>query len=162
MERVDTVTEVETKALDSGKTLYIVKDSQGREYSTTYRNLAQVAQDATVTGAHVHLTFKEEKTDRGFIRRYLDGIEPLAEDTLGSAVGQALGQAQAAQALRPHEEEQPRISPSEAEKNLNIAKAVALKAAVDLVPQLPEEQRTVANVETMAEHFTRWLSSWRP
>jgi hypothetical protein len=158
MERVDTISEVETKTLDSGKTLYIAKDSQGREYSTTYRQLAQVAEQAVVNGEHVHLTFKEEKTDRGFIRRYLNGIEVVPDGTLAGSVADAMERAQTAATRDDGESALPGIS----EKDLLILKQVALKAGVESLQHLPEEQRKPTAVASMAEYYALWIINWRP
>jgi hypothetical protein len=164
MERVDTISDVRTKELPTGVTLYLLKDSDGKEYSTRNRDLARVANDAQTSGQHVHLDYDEKKNDRGFTNRYLNAIRPVGDDIPMTTVGQAMRAAQAAQDDRPldlfADSEPPPSGTSD--KDLNIAKAVALKAGVEILQYLPEDQRTVANVQTAAEHFTRWLTTWKP
>jgi hypothetical protein len=177
MERVDQITEVRTKPLNDGRTLYLIFDSKATEFSTTKRELAQVAQQAVANGAFAQLDYIVKTNDRGFTNHYLNGISLLPDDqpTLGPGLEAALSQAQAAQ-IAAGREEPPRPSglfddaAPEAlahrdpgtEKDLAIAKAVGLKAGVEVLQYLPPEQRTVSNVVTAAEFFTRWLVSWRP
>jgi hypothetical protein len=165
VERVDTISDVRLKELPTGVTLYLLKDSQGQEYSTRNRDLARVAEEAHTSGQHVHLDYDEKKNDRGFTNRYLNAVRPIADGSPMTTVGQAMQEAQAAQANRPaglFDDAEPEPAVVQTDKDMQIAKAVALKAAVDVLQYLPENQRTVANVETAAEHFTRWLVSWRP
>ena len=164
MERVDTIAEVKTKELPTGVTIYLLLDSEGREYSTRNRDLARVGHAAWESGQHVHLEYDEKKGGQfnQFTNRYLNGIEPVQDGTepLGNEPDKqppGLFDDAAPEPIATHA-----VSPSEAEKNLNIAKSVGLKAGVDVLQYLPEEERTVSNVITAAEYFTTWLVSWRP
>jgi hypothetical protein len=163
MERVDTISDVRTKELPTGVTLYLLKDSDGKEYSTRNRDLARVADEARSSGQHVHLDYDEKRNDRGFTNRYLNSISPVDAMDSMTTVGAAMRAAQEA-AGRPaslFDDAEPPPSAT-SEKDLQIAKAVALKAGVEILQYLPEDQRTVSNVQTAAEHFTRWLMTWRP
>jgi|SRR5262245_2324798 len=166
MERVEQIKEVKTKELNDGRILYLIFDSKGTEFSTMKRDLVRVAYDAVENGGYVHIDYAEKTNDRGFTNRYLNAIKAIDGDPM-TTVGQAMRAAQAAQDDRPlglfddAAPAEPAID-REAEKNLSIAKAVGLKAAVDVMPLLPEDQRTVSNIQTAAEHFTRWLTTWRP
>jgi hypothetical protein len=176
MEKVDTISEIQTKELPArdGKpplTLYLMKDSEGREYSTRDRSLAQTALAAYQSGAHVHLEFDEQSAGQygQFTRRYLSSLHQVDEQ-LGP-VGQAVRQAQAiatgtsgAVSTDPFEDAipDPPRRDREAEKDLSIAKAVGLKAGVEVMQYLPETERTVSNVTVAAEYFTQWLVSWKP
>lgn len=177
MERVDTLTEVATKELPAkdGKpplTLYFLKDSEGREYSTRDRSLAQAALAAVENGAYVKLDYDEKQAGQfnQFTNRYINSMQIVDADQLGP-IGLAVQKAQAVatgeRQLDPFEDAIPDPAPvvgrdREAEKDLAIAKAVGLKAGVKVMQYLPAEERTVSNVTVAAEYFTQWLVSWRP
>ena len=167
MERVDTITKVETKPLNDGRTLYLIFDSQGTEYSTTKRELAQVANSVAGGEKYAHLDYVTKTNDRGFTNNYLNKIEAVPDDlSLNPALQETMAKAQAAQAGPPpglfdDAVPEPSASPM-LDKDLNIAKAVGLKAGVEMMQYLPEGQRTPANIITAAEFFTNWLVSWRP
>src|SRR5215467_10506393 len=82
MEKVDQISEVKTKQLDDGRTLYLIHDTAGTEYSTTKRELAKVAYTAVEAGGHVHLEFAKKTNDRGFTNHYLNGIELIPDEQL--------------------------------------------------------------------------------
>lgn len=156
MERVDTISEVRTKELNDGRTLYLIHDSQGTEYSTTKRELARVAFQARDSGSSVHLDFVRKTNDRGFTNQYLNEISEIPDSA-------ARGNEPDRQppGLFDSAEPEPRANP-QAEKDLAIARAVALKAAVDTMPLLPESERSVSNIVTAAEFYTDWLMTYRP
>lgn len=163
MERVDTVTDVKTKELPTGVTLYLVVGADGTEFSTRERALAQTADEARKQGTSVLLDYDEKKNDRGFTNRYLNSLVPTPEvsfprndnppglfddsaSTLGLGADQGAGD-----------------FPGKLDaKDLQIAKAVALKEGVNILQYLPDGQRTPANVVTAAEFFTRWLLTFKP
>jgi len=167
MEKVDTLSEIKTKELPprDGQppvTLYLLFDSAGNEYSTRNRDLARVGHQALESRHYVHLDYDEKKGGQfnQFTNRYLNSIELIDSpaDFLGNepdrqpsglfddAVPDALAAA----------------TPQPDSKDLQIAKAVGLKAGVEVLQYLPPEERTVSNVITAAEYFTTWLMSWRP
>jgi len=73
---VVTVAEVKAFKTQSGNTRFILRDDEGREY-TTFRE--QIARDAVAAeGRRARITFHEQQ--RGtFTNVYLDGVEPLEE-----------------------------------------------------------------------------------
>lgn len=165
MERVDTISEVRRKELPTGVTLYLLKDSDGKEYSTRNRDLARIADEARGSGQHVHLDYDEKKNDRGFTNRYLNEIKPVGDDAM-TTVGQAMREAQAAQGAPPglfeDTEPAPVLPSGISEKDLLILKQVALKAGVKSLQHLPEEQRKPTAVTSMAEYYALWIINWRP
>jgi hypothetical protein len=169
MEKVDTLSEIKTKELPprDGQppvTLYLLFDSQGNEYSTRNRDLARVGHAALERRQYVHLDYDEKKGGQfnQFTNRYLNSIEPVAD----SGLGEPLGNEPDRQPSGLFDDADPgpigRMDTSASEKDLNIAKAVGLKAGVEVLQYLPPEERTVSNVITAAEFFTTWLVSWRP
>ena len=72
---VKDVEEVETR---SGKTRYVLRDDQGREY-TTFR--PQIGRDAArFAGRRARIEFHEEERN-GFQNVYLDGVSEAAEES---------------------------------------------------------------------------------
>jgi hypothetical protein len=73
---VVTVAEVKAFKTQSGNTRFVLRDDEGREY-TTFRE--QIARDAVAAeGRRARITFHEQQ--RGsFTNVYLDGVEPLDE-----------------------------------------------------------------------------------
>jgi hypothetical protein len=82
-EEVVRVAEVKAFKTQSGNTRFVLRDDEGREY-TTFRE--QIARDALAAeGRKARITFHEQQ--RGtFTNVYLDGVEPLDEpDEEGSS-----------------------------------------------------------------------------
>jgi hypothetical protein len=71
-----TVAEVKAFKTQSGNTRFVLRDSEGREF-TTFRE--EIARDALAAeGRRARITFHEQQ--RGNFRNvYLDGVEPLDE-----------------------------------------------------------------------------------
>jgi hypothetical protein len=85
-EAVVTVAEVKAFKTQSGNTRFVLRDEEGREF-TTFRE--QIARDAlTAEGRRARITFHEQQ--RGsFTNVYLDAVEPLgteSEDSSSEAV----------------------------------------------------------------------------
>jgi hypothetical protein len=75
-ETIATVTDVKAEKTRSGNTRFVLRDSDGREY-TTFREA--IARDALAAeGRRARLTFHEEER-RGYTNVYLDGVEALDE-----------------------------------------------------------------------------------
>ena len=82
-EEIVRVAEVKAFKTQSGNTRFVLRDDEGREY-TTFRE--QIARDALAAeGRRARITFHEQQ--RGtFTNVYLDGVEPLDEpDEEGSS-----------------------------------------------------------------------------
>jgi hypothetical protein len=82
-EEVVRVAEVKAFKTQSGNTRFVLRDDEGREY-TTFRE--QIARDALAAeGRKARITFHEQQ--RGSFKNvYLDGVEPLDEpDEEGSS-----------------------------------------------------------------------------
>jgi len=152
MERVDMVSTVTKKDLPTGVTIYLIAGADGTEFSTRDRNMAQVAEGARNSGISVLLDYDERKNDRGFTNRYLNSVTLTPEVNFPAPEPQPAGLFNDT------------APPSSVvgDKDLQIAKAVGLKAGVDVMQYLPEAERTVSNVVTAAEFFTNWLVTWKP
>lgn len=73
---VVTVAEVKALKTQSGNTRFVLRDDEGREY-TTFRE--QIARDAVAAeGRRARITFHEQQRG-GFTNVYLDAVEPLPE-----------------------------------------------------------------------------------
>ena len=73
---VVTVAEVKAFKTQSGNTRFVLRDDEGREY-TTFRE--QIARDAlSAEGKRARITFHEQQRN-GFTNVYLDAVEPLEE-----------------------------------------------------------------------------------
>ena len=69
-----TVTEVKAFKTQSGNTRFVLRDGEGREY-TTFRE--QIARDALAAeGGRARITFHEQQRGN-FTNVYLDSVEPL-------------------------------------------------------------------------------------
>jgi hypothetical protein len=74
MDAVVTVAEVKAFKTQSGNTRFVLRDDEGREY-TTFRE--QIARDAVAAeGRRARITFHEQQRG-GFTNVYLDAVEPL-------------------------------------------------------------------------------------
>jgi hypothetical protein len=84
---VVTVAEVKAFKTQSGNTRFVLRDNEGREY-TTFRE--QIARDALAAeGRRARITFHEQQ--RGtFTNVYLDGVEPLEEPDEDGAASEAV------------------------------------------------------------------------
>jgi hypothetical protein len=71
---VEKVEEVETR---SGKIRYVVRDEQGREYTTFRPGIGQEA--ARFEGRRAHIEFHEQERN-GFQNVYLDAVKPAADE----------------------------------------------------------------------------------
>jgi hypothetical protein len=71
--RIEKVDQVETR---SGNTRYLVRDDQGREYSTFRPAIGRDA--AKLEGRRAHIEFHEEERN-GFRNVYLDAVSPAPE-----------------------------------------------------------------------------------
>jgi hypothetical protein len=73
---VVTVAEVKAFKTQSGNTRFVLRDAEGREY-TTFRE--QIARDAVAAeGRRARITFHEQQRGN-FTNVYLDSVEPLEE-----------------------------------------------------------------------------------
>jgi hypothetical protein len=80
-EAVVTVTEVKAFKTQSGNTRFVLRDGEGREF-TTFRE--QIARDALAAeGRRARITFHEQQRGN-FTNVYLDAVEPL-EDAGGES-----------------------------------------------------------------------------
>jgi hypothetical protein len=150
-EIVDSISSVDTKELPTGVVLYLVKDSKGKEYSTRDRTLAQAAYKTI--GGYALFDFTEKKNERGYVNRYLNHLAPV------EAPAEPQGEDGPPAGLFDDTAPEPTVS---LDKDLQIAKAVALKAAVELMQYFEPEHRTSTNVTGVAEYFTQWLIEWKP
>lgn len=74
---VVTIAEVEALKTQSGNTRFVIRDGNGREY-TTFRE--QIARDAIAAeGQTARVTFHEQQRGR-FTNVYLDSVQPVAGD----------------------------------------------------------------------------------
>jgi hypothetical protein len=79
------VESVEEKQTRSGKTRYVLRDGDGREYTTFRPAIGREA--ARFEGRPARISFHEEERN-GFQNVYLDGIEAAAEAAGGEGEGQ--------------------------------------------------------------------------
>lgn len=77
MEKVATVESVEQSETRSGNTRYVVRDSDGNEYTTFRPQIGKEA--AKFEGKRARITFHEEERN-GFQNVYLDGIEGAGDE----------------------------------------------------------------------------------
>ena len=76
-EAVVTVTEVKAYKTQSGNTRFVLRDAEGREF-TTFRE--QIARDALAAeGRRARITFHEQQRGN-FTNVYLDAVEPLEDE----------------------------------------------------------------------------------
>ena len=75
-EAVVTVAEVKALKTQSGNTRFVLRDDEGREF-TTFRE--QIARDALAAeGRRARITFHDQQRGN-FTNVYLDGVEPLED-----------------------------------------------------------------------------------
>jgi hypothetical protein len=77
MEKVATVESVEQSETRSGNTRYVLRDSDGGEYTTFRPQIGQAA--AKLEGKRARITFHEEERN-GFQNVYLDAIDAAGDD----------------------------------------------------------------------------------
>jgi hypothetical protein len=75
---IEKVEELETR---TGKTMYVVRDADGREYTTFRPAIGQEA--LKFEGRRAHVKYHEQERN-GFQNVYLDGISPAPGDDAGS------------------------------------------------------------------------------
>ena len=79
---VVTVAEVKAFKTQSGNTRFVLRDDEGREF-TTFRE--QIARDALAAeGRRARITFHEQQRGN-FTNVYLDAVEPLEEASAGDS-----------------------------------------------------------------------------
>jgi hypothetical protein len=84
---VVTVAEVKAFKTQSGNTRFVLRDGEGREY-TTFRE--QIARDALAAeGRKARITFHEQQRGN-FTNVYLDAVEPLEEAEAEGASSEAV------------------------------------------------------------------------
>jgi hypothetical protein len=72
-----TIAHVDARQTQSGNTRYVIRDGDGREY-TTFRET--IARDAIAAeGRRARVTYHEQQRGQ-FTNVYLDSVEPLADD----------------------------------------------------------------------------------
>jgi hypothetical protein len=76
MDAEATIASVETSETRSGNTRWVVRDDNGREYTTFRPAIGQAAERAE--GSRARISFHEEERN-GFRNVYLDAVEPAAE-----------------------------------------------------------------------------------
>ena len=167
-EAVAQITEVETRTLPTGVVIYVIK-AAGKEYTTRDRTLAQEAYGAV--GKDAHFDFNPKKNDRGFTNNYLNHLSVMGDEGNGGLLGgpPPFAGSSAAEPLAPladpFADSEPEVivgRDKDAERELSINKAVALKLGVEILQYLPEDQRTVVSVTAAAEYFLPWLQDYRP
>jgi hypothetical protein len=76
------IAKVDARKTQSGNTRFVIRDGDGREY-TTFRE--SIAKDAIAAEGHrAHVTYHEQQRGQ-FTNIYLDSVELLAEEAEGSA-----------------------------------------------------------------------------
>jgi hypothetical protein len=159
-EIVDTIREVETKQLPTGTVIYLIKTSGGKEVSTLKRDIAQEAYALVGTTTFAHIDYTAKKNERGFTNNYLNELTVQQEETIA---GPAPFGGQPGPSDPPPGLFDDTVPPSSDDRReLAIAKAVALKAAVDLMAYFEPQDRTSTNVTGVAEYFAMWLLEWHP
>jgi hypothetical protein len=72
-----TIASVDARQTQSGNTRFVIRDGDGREY-TTFRET--IARDAIAAeGRRAHVTYHEQQRGQ-FTNVYLDSVEPLADE----------------------------------------------------------------------------------
>jgi hypothetical protein len=154
MEVADQIREVSTRNLPTGVLIYVVELANGNQYTTRDRSLGQLA--SSNLGQTAHIDYDEQKRGQ-YTNRFINTLT-----LIDTPAGNGGGREERPAGLFDDAAPEAIVAVVSTDKDLQIAKAVALKAAVDVMQYLPTEQRTVANIEIAAEHFTRWLVTWRP
>jgi hypothetical protein len=90
MEREVHVEKVEAFKTKSGNVRYVLRDSDGNEYTTFRESIARSALEAE--GGRARIDFHEEQRN-GFRNVYLDRVEPLAAEAGDAAAGPEIDEA---------------------------------------------------------------------
>lgn len=136
MNETVTISDVRIKTLANGRELFIIQDSSGQEYSTMKRELAERAR--TWKGGLAMLTF-DVKEKNGFVNRYLNAVDeaPMSNGNAGFTV------------------DTPQRDPDE--RRIDIARSVALKAAIDLACHGQLDMTAPADLTKVANFLVGWL-----
>lgn len=78
-EAVVNVAEVKGLKTSSGNTRFVLRDAEGREYTTFREEIARAALEAS--GKRARITYHEQQRGR-FTNVYLDSVEPLEDDAV--------------------------------------------------------------------------------
>jgi hypothetical protein len=89
MEAVVKVDSVEAKETRSGNTRYVLRDSDGKEYTTFRPQIGQTA--AAFEGRRARIEYHEEERN-GFQNVYLDSVEAAPDDSEGGGAAHADGE----------------------------------------------------------------------
>jgi hypothetical protein len=84
MEAVVTLEEVRTFETRGGNVRYVVKDSEGNEYTTFREAIGDAAK--RLEGARVHIEYHENQRGQ-YTNVYLDKVEPAPEETPADDAG---------------------------------------------------------------------------
>jgi hypothetical protein len=82
VEALVTIAEVRTFETSGGNTRYVVRDSDGNEYTTFREAIGERAQQ--LEGQRVSIEHQENQRGQ-YTNRYLDKVEPAAEDPPGDS-----------------------------------------------------------------------------
>ena len=160
---------VESKDINTSKgpsTLYLIKDNVGVEYSTFTAELAQQAaaykgsQQPALIGFEISTTTKPNKqgVDTTYTNRYLKSLSPAGEQQERTFVSTPQPQAPVASAGLTAPASGIVAQQTATEKDTAIARAVALKAAVDAcVGGVNDFQGDETGVLDLAERYRGWL-----
>lgn len=131
------IDDVRIKTLPDGRELFIVKDQAGTEYSTMKRELAEKARTWKGGPAMLSFDIKEKPGQSGqmFTNRYLNDVQAAQTSNGGGFTIEA-----------PHDS-----------KREDIARAVALKAAIDLASNGMLDTATPTAITTVADFFFTYL-----
>ena len=146
METTVTIESVEGKSINTRRgpsTVYNVETSDGKRYSTFDSKLAESA--ATLRGktAVIEYQVRENVRDgKTYVNHDLKGVQPAISP---------------ADIVPVQITETPRIDSQKSDKDLSIARSVALKAAVDTATGLQWTESPSAPVLSLADEYLDWL-----
>ena len=86
METVSTLEQVRTFETRGGNTRFVVRDSDGNEYTTFREEIGKRAQE--LQGRPVRITYHEEQRGQ-YQNVYLDQVEPAADEAAGAGATDA-------------------------------------------------------------------------
>src|SRR4051794_33752969 len=84
MEAVTTIADVQTVETRSGNTRFVIRDGEGREYTTFREAIGHRAQQ--LLGRPARIEYHEEQRGN-FHNVYLDKVEPAPEESAATAPG---------------------------------------------------------------------------
>lgn len=136
------IEDVKIKTLNDGRELFIVVDGSGKDYTTMKREIAELAR--TWKGGEAMVEY-DEKQNGQYTNRYLNKImqAPMHDSNGSGNNGFTI--------------EAPQQQPGEKEQN--IAKSVALKAAVELAAAGKLDTNTPQDLLKVAGFFLDWLTA---